>query len=81
MQSSGMRQLALDAKEGENPLVVPVRFKKLVDPTRAFLLTEGELAAIRPHETVWDRQASGMPVSADLARAIDELIEKQETGK
>jgi hypothetical protein len=71
---AGEVEVVANTEKGQNPHMVPVRLEMLVDPTREFLVTEAELNAIDPDESVWDSQASGMPLKHSIARQIDELL-------
>lgn len=71
---AGEVEVVANAEKGQNPYMVPVRIEMLVDPTREFLVSEAELKAIDPDESVWDSQASGMPLKHSIARQIDELL-------
>lgn len=71
---AGEVEVLANTEKGQNPYMVPVRFEVLVDPTSEFLVSEAELKAIDPDESVWDSQASGMPLKHSIARQIDELL-------
>jgi HNH endonuclease len=58
----------------ENPWQVPITFDRLVDPTKAVLVSAEQLASIPVPTNTWHPRASGTSLSEIAARQIDEFI-------
>jgi putative restriction endonuclease len=71
---AGPVQYQTNVSEGENPYSVPLTFRRLVDPTKGFLVDETELLALPEQSRQLNTQMSGVSFEEGVARAIDKLV-------
>jgi putative restriction endonuclease len=59
----------------QNAWQIPISFHQLVDPTQTLLVSANQLAAIPVPAHTWHPRGSGVHLSHDAARRIDEIID------
>jgi putative restriction endonuclease len=59
----------------QNAWQVPITFNQLVDPTHTLLVSAKQLATISVPAHTWHPRGSGVRLSHDAARRIDEIID------